>query len=101
MAASAHIRDYSMKAKLHGPALTWLLSSAIADVIITSSLAIDLSRRKSGFGPTDDVIRKIIRLTIQTGFITAFFTVLDVVSFLAGPRTMVYIIFIPIFPSSK
>ena len=42
MAASMHIRDYAMKSQLHGPALTWLLSSAIADVIITGSIIVDL-----------------------------------------------------------
>lgn len=36
------VRRYARKPELHWPALTWLLASAIADVIITVSLTISL-----------------------------------------------------------
>lgn len=81
------VRLYSKKPELHWPALLWLLASAIADIIITISLAWNLARRRTGFSGTDDAINKIIRLTIQTGFITAVFATLDVVCFLALPHS--------------
>ncbi|GLB38894.1 hypothetical protein LshimejAT787_0600560 [Lyophyllum shimeji] len=84
-----HVRRYSRKPELHWPALTWLLASAIADITITTSLAYNLARRKTGFSGTDDAINRIIRLTIQTGFVTAVFATLDVVCFLAVPHTTI------------
>ncbi|KDQ22170.1 hypothetical protein PLEOSDRAFT_1109288 [Pleurotus ostreatus PC15] len=83
------IRRFDRKPELHWPALTWLLASAIADVIITASLALSLSRRKTGISNTDDAVNRIIRLTIQTGLITAIFAALDVIFFLALPRTTI------------
>ncbi|TFK36158.1 hypothetical protein BDQ12DRAFT_687365 [Crucibulum laeve] len=81
------IRRFARKPELHWPALTWLAASAIADVIITVSLTVSLSKRKTGFSGTDDAINKIIRLTVQTGLITAIFAILDVVCFLVLPHT--------------
>lgn len=83
------IRRFDRKPELHWPALTWLLASAIADVIITASLAFSLSRRKTGISNTDDAVNRIIRLTIQTGLVTAIFAALDVIFFLALPRTTI------------
>ncbi|KAG6828232.1 hypothetical protein H0H92_008730 [Tricholoma furcatifolium] len=63
-----HVRLYSKKPELHWPAL---------------------ARWKTGFSGTDDAINRIIRLTIQTGFITAVFATLDVICFLALPHTTI------------
>jgi len=84
-----HVQRFARKPELHWPALLWLLASGIADVTITLSLAINLARRKTGFSGTDDVIDRIIRLTIQTGFITAVVAVLDIVCFLVLPHTTI------------
>lgn len=81
------VQRFARKPELHWPALTWLLASAIADVIITMALVYNLARRKTGFVQTDDTINKIIRMSIQTGFVTAIFAVLDVVCFLVLPNT--------------
>jgi hypothetical protein len=83
------VRLFAKKPELHWPALTWLLASAIADVIITVSLTVSLSRRKTGFSSTDDTINKIIRLTVQTGLVTAIFAILDVVCFLVLPHAAI------------
>ncbi|KXN84312.1 Tryptophan 2-halogenase [Leucoagaricus sp. SymC.cos] len=88
--------------------ITWLVSSAMADVIITASLVYHLVysnchlqqyRRKTGVRATDDIINRIMRLTIQTGMITALFAALDVISFLALPNTSMN--FLWDFPLSK
>ncbi|KAL0958481.1 hypothetical protein HGRIS_000620 [Hohenbuehelia grisea] len=81
------IKRFIRKPELHWPALTWLLASAVADAIITSSLVFSLSRRRTGFSGTDDAINRIIRLTVQTGLITAIFAALDVICFLVVPHT--------------
>ncbi|KAJ7080165.1 hypothetical protein B0H15DRAFT_857129 [Mycena belliarum] len=79
------IKQFSHKPELHDPALLWFLASCVADVLITVSLVMTLSHRKTGFVATDSVIDKIIRSTIQTGFVTAVFSILDVICFMVFP----------------
>ncbi|KAJ7510777.1 hypothetical protein B0H11DRAFT_2215520 [Mycena galericulata] len=49
----------------HG-ALTWSISAAVSDMIITISLFSSLTRSKSGNKTTDDAINRIVRTAIQT-----------------------------------
>ncbi|XP_006462182.1 hypothetical protein AGABI2DRAFT_179048 [Agaricus bisporus var. bisporus H97] len=79
------VKRFARKPDLHWPALTWLLASMIADVIITFSLVHSLAKRRTGIVQTDDIINKIIRMTIQTGLVTAIFAILDVICFLVIP----------------
>ncbi|KAJ7655500.1 hypothetical protein B0H17DRAFT_1213966 [Mycena rosella] len=93
-AAMIHIvQTFANKAKLHNSALVWFLSSCVADILITISLVISLTRRKTGFSGTDSVIDKIIRMTIQTGMLTAVFSILDVVCFMVLPHAAINFIF--------
>ncbi|KAJ6567141.1 hypothetical protein B0H19DRAFT_720124 [Mycena capillaripes] len=80
------IRTFANKPKLHNPALLWFLASVVADLLITISLVITLAKRKTGFSGTDSVIDKIIRMTVQTGMLTAIFAVLDVIIFMTLPH---------------
>jgi len=80
------LKTFANKPLLHIPALVWLLSACVADVLITASLVFSLSRRWTGFEATDDAISKIIRMTVQTGMLTAFFAIADVVFFLTLPH---------------
>jgi len=76
------------------PALiTWLAASASADLLITLSLSWSLFRRKTGVKSTDDQITRIILLTIQTGSLTTFFALADVIVFLIVPRTNINFVF--------
>ncbi|KAJ6537530.1 hypothetical protein DFH09DRAFT_1369089 [Mycena vulgaris] len=74
---------------LHTSATVWLIGSAGTDLCIAFSLAIALKRMKTGFAATDTVVDKIIRMTVQTGMLTALFSILDVVSFLTIASTTV------------
>ncbi|KAL0949030.1 hypothetical protein HGRIS_009125 [Hohenbuehelia grisea] len=85
------VKRFSKKPRLHWPALMWLLASAVSDAIITCTLVFSLSRRKTGFNSTDDAINRIIRMTVQTGLITAIFAALDVISFMAIGETTLYV----------
>nr|GAT50172.1 predicted protein [Mycena chlorophos] len=80
------LREFAKKPLLHHPALLWFLASCVADVLITITLVVVLSRKKTGFVATDSVVDKIIRTTIQTGMITAIFSILDVVCFMVFPH---------------
>ncbi|KJA15302.1 hypothetical protein HYPSUDRAFT_393214 [Hypholoma sublateritium FD-334 SS-4] len=81
------IKLFSRKPELHWPALVWFLSACVADVMITVVLVFTLSKRKTGFVATDGAIEKIIRLTVQTGMLTAFFAIGDVIFFMSLPHT--------------
>lgn len=81
------IKLFSRKPELHSSALMWFLSSCVADIVITVVLVISLTKRRTGFVATDDAISKIIRMTVQTGMLTALFAVGDVVFFMTLPHT--------------
>lgn len=83
------LRLFAKKPMLHDPALLWFLAACVADVLITVSLVMTLSKKKTGFSATDSVVDKIIRMTIQTGMVTALFSILDVVTFMALPHIAV------------
>ncbi|KAF7376838.1 hypothetical protein MSAN_00101300 [Mycena sanguinolenta] len=68
-----------------GAIIVWLVSSAACDVLITAVLTYSLTTRKTGFTSVDGQINRIIRLTVQTGAITAVAALADVILFLAFP----------------
>ncbi|KAJ7057671.1 hypothetical protein C8F01DRAFT_1371784 [Mycena amicta] len=77
----------------------WLISSAVCDVLITIILTYSLTARKTGFTAVDGQVNRIIRLTVQTGAITAVAALADLILFLTFPKTTLQ--FIPDFPLSK
>lgn len=81
------IPEYARLHKFEGAVITWLASSAIADVIIAVTLVISLRKRRTGVTSTNDILNRIIRLTIQTGAVTAIFAILDVTMFLGKGNT--------------
>ncbi|KAE9398848.1 hypothetical protein BT96DRAFT_994549 [Gymnopus androsaceus JB14] len=83
--------------------LLWLLGQSAADVMITLVLVLHLwyerrrreflwiqvtniaafqRRHKTGFPTSDEIVDKIIRLTVQTGFITTVCAIVDAIVFL-------------------
>lgn len=80
---------FAHKPELHLPALVWLLSAVVSDVMITVVLVITLNKRRTGFIATDDAISKIIRMTVQTGLLTSLFAIGDVIFFMTLPHTAV------------
>ncbi|KAJ7257555.1 hypothetical protein B0H12DRAFT_1232583 [Mycena haematopus] len=100
------LRQFAKKPLLHNSALLWFLAACVADILITISLVVTLSKKKTGFSATDSVLDKIIRssfsldsslagsltvfaVTIQTGMITALFSILDVACFMILPASPV------------
>lgn len=81
------VREFIKKDQTIKPATVWFIASACADVLITGTLYFSLSRRKTGFKSTDQVINRIIKLTLQTGLLTLLFAISETVSFIASPRT--------------
>lgn len=85
------IKVFVRKPELHTSALIWFLASCVADVLITGTLVLSLTKRKTGFVATDTVIDKIIRMTVQTGAITSLFAIGDVLFFMLIPGAFNFI----------
>jgi len=79
------IPDYIHFQRFEVIVIIWLVSAILADIAITSCLVWNLAKRKTGFSATDDVVNKIIRMTMQTGLVTSLFATADIVAFLADP----------------
>ncbi|CDO78282.1 hypothetical protein BN946_scf184674.g4 [Trametes cinnabarina] len=76
--------------------IIWLAFSAIADTIIATSLVWHLKRNTTGIPATDDVVNRIIRMTIQTGLATALCAIIDLVLFLVTPAGLHLIFNLPL-----
>ncbi|KAJ7925589.1 hypothetical protein B0H13DRAFT_2314387 [Mycena leptocephala] len=79
--------DFASFSSFHPEVITWLVSSTACDVFLTASLVRSLWTRKTNVISTDSYINKIIRLTVQTGFITATAAFLDMLFFIVFPQT--------------
>ncbi|PBK63495.1 hypothetical protein ARMSODRAFT_942278 [Armillaria solidipes] len=78
--------------------IIWLAAECISDILISGILVWQLKRRKTGFQSTDELVDRIIRLTVQTGLITSICAIIDLALFLSDP-TGTHLIFN--FPLSK
>ncbi|KAK0221029.1 hypothetical protein EDD85DRAFT_1028567 [Armillaria nabsnona] len=82
------------------PAMTdvvtiWLASDCLCDIVITFLLVRHLHDRrgqKTGFKRSDDLVDKIIRITVQTGLITSLCALVDLITYLSLP-TGIHLIF--------
>ncbi|KAG8738991.1 hypothetical protein FRC10_006276 [Ceratobasidium sp. 414] len=76
------VRDFNRFQELKAAVITWLGLSAITDVVITCILSWYLHTHRTGFSKTDDIITRLVRLTVQTGFITTVWAATDLVLYL-------------------
>ncbi|KAJ3903778.1 hypothetical protein F5879DRAFT_1035242 [Lentinula edodes] len=83
------INEFANLHQFDGSVITWLASFAVTDILITVTLVWILWKKRTNIRATDDAVSRIIRLTVQTGAITAFSAILDVILFLAIPNTTV------------
>ncbi|THV04677.1 hypothetical protein K435DRAFT_158247 [Dendrothele bispora CBS 962.96] len=83
------INEFAHLHQFDGSVITWLGASAITDILITVSLVWSLWKARSHVRATDDAVSRIIRLTVQTGAITAVSAALDVILFITLPNTTV------------
>ncbi|KDQ56884.1 hypothetical protein JAAARDRAFT_36357 [Jaapia argillacea MUCL 33604] len=75
------------------PIVTWLVFAACVDCTITGSLIWSLQRSRTGLSVTDDLITKLIKMTVQTGLVTAICAVLDLVLYLTLPLYPIHLCF--------
>ncbi|KAJ6537827.1 hypothetical protein B0H19DRAFT_961969, partial [Mycena capillaripes] len=70
----------------------WCGASALSDILIAICMTYYLSKRVTGFRQTRALISKLIRLTLETGSLTALLAVTNLIVFLAFPGRSYYII---------
>ncbi|KIK51744.1 hypothetical protein GYMLUDRAFT_208429 [Collybiopsis luxurians FD-317 M1] len=69
----------------------WLISTAVCDVIITTTMVFLLKQSDPQVQQTRRLVSKLIRLLIESGFVTAAFAVADLGVFLAFPSYLYHI----------
>ncbi|KAH7882680.1 hypothetical protein F5I97DRAFT_1816535, partial [Phlebopus sp. FC_14] len=90
------VLEFMMLRKLQVVVIIWLAAAAVGDVLITATLVWHLSRRKTGLAATDDLINRIMRLTVQTGLITAVCAVVDLAFYLTNANGIHLIFNLPL-----
>ncbi|TRM64067.1 hypothetical protein BD626DRAFT_568663 [Schizophyllum amplum] len=65
--------------------LPGLAASSVSDILITCTLVFHLRKHRSGFTSTDSQVDRIIRLTVQTGLLTAIWAFADMILYLLEP----------------
>ncbi|PBK58808.1 hypothetical protein ARMSODRAFT_1027931 [Armillaria solidipes] len=68
----------------------WCGTAALCDIVIAICMTYYLTRRNTGFRQTRILITKLIRLTIETGSVTAVVALLSLILFLAFPQKTFY-----------
>ncbi|KAJ7854720.1 hypothetical protein B0H14DRAFT_3449464 [Mycena olivaceomarginata] len=86
--AIAFVPQFSHFQEFQVPVICWLLSAAVGDVIITTTLVSFFKKHRTGCSATDTRVDQIIRLTIQTGMITSVCSVIDLGLFLGDSSGM-------------
>ncbi|KAI0630712.1 hypothetical protein C8Q77DRAFT_221984 [Trametes polyzona] len=67
--------------------IVWFTTSATVDVLIATCMTYCLLKSKSGIHRSDALVSRLVRLTIETGVLTAAFAILNAVLFAASPQT--------------
>ncbi|KAJ8083422.1 hypothetical protein AAF712_011876 [Marasmius tenuissimus] len=73
-------------------AIFWLGGSAFGDIITACAMTYVLSKNDHGFKDTQDIIKRIMRLTIETGALTAVIAFLDLILFLVYPNRVYHVV---------
>lgn len=74
----------------NGALIVFLLGSALVDVLIAITMTIVLFKMKTGAPRSDALINKVIRLVVETGTLTALFSIVLLTLCLALPDNLVY-----------
>jgi len=74
--------SYAEIGRLSSPILVWHIGSASVDIIIATTMTYLLRRTKGGYDRTDYMIEQLVKMTVETGTMTAVVSIIDLVLFL-------------------
>ncbi|KIP03756.1 hypothetical protein PHLGIDRAFT_37268 [Phlebiopsis gigantea 11061_1 CR5-6] len=78
--------------KLKSTGSSGLAVAVVADVSIAAAMSFYLHRSRTGFRRSDDMITKVMALTITTGAVTTCFVIGNLIAYLAAPAAL-YVLF--------
>ncbi|EPQ52288.1 hypothetical protein GLOTRDRAFT_47746, partial [Gloeophyllum trabeum ATCC 11539] len=61
----------------------WLGGTALCDLIIAASMIYYLHKSRTGFSRTDDIVQRLIRVTVETGLICTVVALIDLAVYVA------------------
>ncbi|TFK40699.1 hypothetical protein BDQ12DRAFT_464061 [Crucibulum laeve] len=67
--------------------IPWLCLEVGVDAMISSVLLYALSKSRTGFPRSDNIIKRLMRTSIQTGLCSGIFSILSMTFFIASPQT--------------
>ncbi|CAE6438538.1 unnamed protein product [Rhizoctonia solani] len=82
------VQDFARFQELKVAVITWLGLSALTDIVITCTLSWYLHTHRTGFSKTDDIITRLVRLTVQTGLITTLWATTDLILYLGWSHNL-------------
>ncbi|KAH8810275.1 hypothetical protein DL96DRAFT_1716978 [Flagelloscypha sp. PMI_526] len=71
--------------KTRNTIIAWVSSTVVCDVLIAVLLSYYLQKMRSGIKETDKLITRIVRLTVETGTVTAIWAILVIILFFIRP----------------
>ncbi|KAK0235368.1 hypothetical protein EDD85DRAFT_73655 [Armillaria nabsnona] len=80
--------DYQQFADFRAAPITWLVSSAVTDILVSCFLVYSLSRKRNAF--SNDIISRLIRYNVQTGTITSIAALADAIVFITDSNATVF-----------
>ncbi|KAG7439808.1 uncharacterized protein BT62DRAFT_938599 [Guyanagaster necrorhizus] len=80
--------DYHQFVEFRAAPTTWLVSSAVTDIVVSCFLVYSLSKKRNVF--SDDIITRLIRYNVQTGTITALAALADAIVFITDDASTVF-----------
>lgn len=80
------IKEYAQLGRARPIGCTWDFSAVIADMTITAGMTYYLRRYMGRFQDTDNLLDRIIQLTLQNGLLTSLATLVDIVLYLVSPK---------------
>jgi len=79
--------DVTKMKTVEGPLILWFSASALADLMIALSMIYFLTRLSSDQFSTGDIVRRIVRLTIETNSVTAIVAVVGFIMAVVNPKS--------------
>ncbi|KAB5592808.1 hypothetical protein CTheo_3728 [Ceratobasidium theobromae] len=76
------VNEFSRFQELRVGVIFWMGSTVLTDVLITSILCWYLHSHRTGFSRTDDILSRLIRLTMQTGLVITIWSIIDLILYL-------------------
>ncbi|KZT25646.1 hypothetical protein NEOLEDRAFT_1178122 [Neolentinus lepideus HHB14362 ss-1] len=72
------LNDFSLlQDKTYRVTSVWLGGTALCDLIIAASMIYFLHKSRTGFSRTDDIVQRLIRVTVETGLICTVVALID------------------------